>query len=433
VILDAHFTDCSLEIETTSINNLCFGDKKGSIILKIDRFLSPLMIDVFNQDNEEIYSETIDDSITNSLRISDLSAGQYSIELTDGLSMTTKLSINITEPQALTVGSTISNYNGYQLSCSSSTDGFIELTPSGGTMPYKQTVWSDGQTGNRIENLAAGNYTYTVSDQNDCIYEGAISLLKPPALSLEVLVSFPDTCNLSDQNISIIAGGGLEPYDIETFNLAGEIIESTSYDAGEYLVQLTDVNNCKLAEPFSIPDQVDINIDLGEDLEININDNLTIIPQSNFDIDHYEWIINPSNNEICKNCEQLELLANEDLLVTLIAYDQNGCDASDSLWIKVKRPPRYYVPNIISLADNDNSRFNIYHSGSIELIDFKIYSRWGELIFNNNNIEVNSPSDGWDGSYLGSMLEQGVYVYFIAFKNENDETIYLNGDITLIR
>ena len=148
----------------------------------------------------------------------------------------------------------------------------------------------------------------------------------------------------------------------------------------------------------------------------------------------FEWNIGTENNYL------LESLTEGTYTLTLI--DGDGCryekvyelsaisnDLQDCVPI--------YIPNIIS-PNNDgiNDVFSIFFdeaSGVENIISLKIFSRWGELIFEQKNfIPVFGASD-WKGEFNGRPLSTDVYVYLIQIGLVNGETLLLDGDIMLLR
>ncbi len=65
---------------------------------------------------------------------------------------------------------------------------------------------------------------------------------------------------------------------------------------------------------------------------------------------------------------------------------------------------------------------------SNDAIDWKIYNRWGEVIFQSSSAEI-----GWDGTYRGNRAPEGVYFYDLTFLNSLNETIRQRGSFVLIR
>jgi len=62
-----------------------------------------------------------------------------------------------------------------------------------------------------------------------------------------------------------------------------------------------------------------------------------------------------------------------------------------------------------------------------------VYNRWGELMYDAQNIPVNQESYGWDGTYKGQQLKPDVFVYIISATCITGEPMEFKGDISLIR
>lgn len=85
--------------------------------------------------------------------------------------------------------------------------------------------------------------------------------------------------------------------------------------------------------------------------------------------------------------------------------------------------PNAFTPN----GDDQNDLF--YLSGfHVQTYNLKIYSRWGMLLFETNNM-----ADGWDGTYQGQPVREGVYVYVARGIGFNGQAYVLRGSITLMR
>ena len=82
-----------------------------------------------------------------------------------------EVAFNVSEPESLVIDSfVISDYNGFEISCDSGQDGFINLNVSGGTAPYN-FLWSDNSFNQNLTNVSAGTYSVIVTDQNNCSVE----------------------------------------------------------------------------------------------------------------------------------------------------------------------------------------------------------------------------------------------------------------------
>lgn len=87
-----------------------------------------------------------------------------------------------------------------------------------------------------------------------------------------------------------------------------------------------------------------------------------------------------------------------------------------------------YIPSIFS-PNNDGVNDILYVRGiGINQIQFAIYNRWGELIFESNDINF-----GWDGTYKGIQLQSAVFVFHIYVVFENGKQMIKSGNVTLLR
>ena len=88
------------------------------------------------------------------------------------------------------------------------------------------------------------------------------------------------------------------------------------------------------------------------------------------------------------------------------------------------------VPNAFSPNDDGhNDIFRIIRYLNVEeLLDFKVFNRWGQLIFETNDLR-----QGWDGTFKDVPQELGVYAYVIRVLNRDGEKITKGGNVTLVR
>src|SRR6056300_1580903 len=117
---------------------------------------------------------------------STLSAGSYTVTVTDANSNTASASVTFTQPTALSASIT-----GTNVGCNGALTGSADLTVSGGTPGSGYTYsWSDGTsvvaTTEDLTNVAAGSYTVTVTDANSCTATASVTITQPTALSATI-------------------------------------------------------------------------------------------------------------------------------------------------------------------------------------------------------------------------------------------------------
>jgi gliding motility-associated-like protein len=118
--------------------------------------------------------------------------------------------------------------------------------------------------------------------------------------------------------------------------------------------------------------------------------------------------------------------------VILNAYSSNGCADTAMLWINIYPDLIFYVPNAFTPDDDQyNQVFKpVFSSGfSAKNYNFSIYNRWGELIFETDQI-----NQGWDGTYHNMRCQDDVYTWKIrlmsAVTGSRKEYV---GHVTLLK
>jgi len=169
--------------------------------------------------------------------ISNLAAGTYSVTVSNRNGCTVTATAEITEPAAL-----VATANATPVSCEGMTDGTATIIADGGTAPYNYN-WSNDSTGFSIENLAAGIYGYSVTDDNGCQTTGSVTIESPEALVLSN-ESTDALCNgAADGSIDATTIGGTAPYSFDWSNGANTE-DLDNLEAGVYTLEVTDANAC---------------------------------------------------------------------------------------------------------------------------------------------------------------------------------------------
>ncbi|HXA02290.1 MAG TPA: SprB repeat-containing protein, partial [Cytophagaceae bacterium] len=135
------------------------------------------------------------------------------------------------------------------ISCNGGNNGSINITASGGTMPYSYT-WSNGAASQDISNLTAGTYAVTVRDMNGCTTAANATVTQPSKLTVDAFST--STCAGSNTGTATASvGGGTSPYRyLWTNMLASQSINNLS--PGIYNVTITDARNCSANASVSV-------------------------------------------------------------------------------------------------------------------------------------------------------------------------------------
>jgi gliding motility-associated-like protein len=121
-------------------------------------------------------------------------------------------------------------------------------------------------------------------------------------------------------------------------------------------------------------------------------------------------------------------------LVTV--QDTAGCVASDSMFVEVIKIRKVYIPNAFTPNfDGINDYFTPFADfpNVQEIIDFRIFSRWGEMVYEAQGLRSTEPGTGWDGTFRGRDMPVGVYTYVVRVRFlDGVEEVY-SGSINLMR
>lgn len=148
----------------------------------------------------------------------------------------------------------------------------------------------------------------------------------------------------------------------------------------------------------------------------------------------YQW--SPTDILSCTDCPNPTITPTEDVVVSVMITDEQGCEATDEIAIEVEiliediAIPTAFTPDF----DTTNDRFNILGGGPQDrIISLQIYTRWGNLVYEAEDLPLgNDHSRGWNGNYKGERLQPDVYIYHAVIFEGGEEVEY-TGDITLIR
>ena len=182
-----------------------------------------------------------------------LSAGTYSVQITDGNGCTGTVSATVTQPPTAVGGTTVVT----NVACFGGSNGAINLTPSGGTGPYTFNWLPGGPTTEDRTGLSAGTYSVQITDGNGCT--GTVSAtVTQPATAISLASGSQTnvtTTGGSNGTASVTPTGGTPAY---TYDWApgtppGESTASVSgLSAGIYTVTVTDANGCTATRSFTI-------------------------------------------------------------------------------------------------------------------------------------------------------------------------------------
>lgn len=166
--------------------------------------------------------------------------------------------------------------------------------------------------------------------------------------------------------------------------------------------------------------------------EVNKGLTTRLMAESPNDNDQFYWT--PTDFILdSPNDRNPEAMPTEDVIFTVQSTDSLGCHATDTVSIKytcICDEPYIFVPNAFT-PNNDmlNDKYRIVvEEELIEEFYLAIYNRWGELVFETNDLNNN-----WNGYFNGDLVNADVYAYYLRIKCVgNEEDFVKNGNITVL-
>lgn len=214
-------TLATLVAGATHVDASCFGGSDGSIDLTVTGGVPPYTYAWSNGASAQ--------------DLSGLTAGNYTVTVTDATGATANSGATIGQPAQLAanaVATPASVYGG--------NDGAVDLTVAGGTTPYTY-AWSNSATSEDLTGLVAASYTVTVTDAHGCTANAGATVTEPTQLVASATHVDVSCFGASTGSIDLSVSGGVPPYTYAWSN--GTTSEDlTAVQAGSYSVTVTDAN-----------------------------------------------------------------------------------------------------------------------------------------------------------------------------------------------
>jgi hypothetical protein len=177
--------------------------------------------------------------------LSGVGAGTYTLNITDAKGCTSASSYSYTQPDSISVTAIAVT----DVTCFGLSNGAVAITPAGGMLNGGTYLITPAQTG-----LAAGVYTFTITDGNSCTFSVVDTVAQPALLVVDSVVVTPTLCvGSGNGTATIYAQGGTAVYN---YAWQGKPLNNTStvtdYAAGTYTVVITDANMCSTNAAFAI-------------------------------------------------------------------------------------------------------------------------------------------------------------------------------------
>lgn len=299
-------------------------------------------------------------------------------------------------------------------------------------------------TNETVDITSTGTYSLIAIDTiTGCWSDSSLvinSLIEYPIINLVVedtLDCVTSSVFLSSEGSQVGPGISYQWQDKNRKNIATTPGKIEVTEPGNYYLILKDSSNgCTNEDTASVEvfeNEIDINLPVtifvqeGDTVRLN-----TILNIPAAEIQSIKWT--PTNNLSCTDCLNPVVTVPEDASYTIEVIDIYGCKAVATVRLLITKQEIVNIPNVIEIDNGSNGGFTLYGNDQVERINYlKIYDRWGNLMFINENFVPNQPSLGWDGRFNGKPVVPGVFVYVFEVEINGIGPRVYAGDLTVVR
>lgn len=312
----------------------------------------------------------------------------------------------------------------------------VSLQASGGTT-YQ---WGDtaGLSSYTIASPVAqpkipSTYTVQIGNTHGCSVSDSAVIRVVPSFTLKVT---PDTTVCLGDSLRLNVSGAFTYQWITS----GSISDTASADPILTPVTTTVYTVVGYDSAFCFTDTATVNVSVSAKPTVTVPPvspvtGGSIVLEATGSADVVSWSWSPATYLNCTTCADPVCTPQRDITYTVTGTTAEGCTASDSVVVPVVcmasnvRIPQAFTPN----NDGMNDFFYPMGQGVTLVKEFRIFGRWGNLVFEAHDTPFGDPGSGWDGRSGGKDQPTGAYVYDILLQCITGETFELKGTVLLER
>lgn len=231
--------------------------------------------------------------------------------------------------------------------------------------------------------------------------------------------SWSPTDGLSDPNIA-------QP--TATVNLNGGAENTVTYT-----LTVEDPDGCVATGEVNATALAELNLVAPEDVYVFVGEptNITVAGAGSGGTYSWapdQWLSSTSGSSVTVTAPNNQ---QETVVYTVNGENTSGCTGTININVHIATRAIAAVPSAFSPnSDGFNDILYIYSQDVSEILEWRIFNRWGELVYQNNG----DIAQGWDGTHQGREQDLGVYTYFLRYKGLAASDISESrGNVSLLR
>ncbi len=414
---------------TSQTNVNCFGQSTGAIYIT-------------QNGGTPGYTYTWSPNISTADSATSITAGNYSVTVTDANGCTSSLSVTITEPPLLSV---IASANPSGVCSGSSVQ--LNAVASGGIPSYNYT-WNPGNMNVANPSIVAttsGTFSVTATDQNGCnaTAQVNVTVFQSPSAAFTVDTTFgcaPVCVDFSDAS-TIASPATIVSWDWDFGDGNNSSSQNPSHcfsASGSYPVQLTISSNDGCNSTILFPALINVfaspvaAFTFSPVLPTILNPQI-FFTDASLNATSWNWSFGDLSNS-SSNQQNPSFIYSEPVCyqVTLTVSNSTGCSDNITQEVCIDPEVTLFVPNAFTPdGDGNNDIFNVSGEGlTNDNYELLIFDRWGNLIFESHALE-----NGWDGKVRGKsdVSQVDTYVWKLSVTDAKSQPHYLQGHVNLLK
>ncbi|MEA3426893.1 MAG: gliding motility-associated C-terminal domain-containing protein, partial [Bacteroidota bacterium] len=318
--------------------------------------------------------------------------------------------------------------------------GDSAILSANGAMNYIWTdqdnrIICDGCTTARVKPTYNSTYKVLGYDQYGCsqITTTEVRVIQP----LKMIASLNDTICVGQSRQLFAKGAGSYSWYPETglSNSRSSAPVARPTVTTTYQVVGKDNYDC-------FTDSAKIRITVGNPTRIHIGNDTTVVAGGSYQLlakpevqDIRKWYWSGAADFSCKTCPDPTVKVTNDASIYCLAINAYGCTSTDTLSIKTFCPSTdVFIPNAFSPdGDGINDVLMVQGKGIKMIKSFRIFNRWGEVVFEKTNFLPGDPAYAWDGKIRGNPAPPDVFVYVCEVICEKGVPSIFKGNTAVLK
>jgi gliding motility-associated-like protein len=290
---------------------------------------------------------------------------------------------------------------------------------------------------NTINPLIEGTGIFTITvidDYSGCRQVDTVEIDRSDPPIFDIISAQDEICLDQGDGWINIEGllGGSPPF---TYFVNGtQVNESLQEDLipGRYDIKVIDSKGCKVDTTIYLEKGTSFSTHIVGQINIKEGDTTLLIADVNIPDSEINTIIWESNGVvICQGCKEIRVSPDTSTFYKLTIIDKDGCEAIAQVFVIVKEVNRIFAPNVFTPnGDQNNDVFRVFGKNLVLVRKLIIFDRWGDQVFSGENL---NPTEGWDGSFRGELMNPAVFAFFAVGEFKNGQTMEVSGDLTLVK